>query len=733
MPTTRTFSRAFSGGEVSPQLYGRFDLTRISQALATCRNFIALPHGPAANRPGTEMVRACAAPFYTRLIPFSYNNTQGFAVEFGHRCIRFHALGASLMHGILPAYNAGTSYSPGAMASYAGENWYLTDIATPGVQPTPLPGSVWYSMGTDGVYKIPSPYDWWQTPDLHYTQSADVMTLVHPEHAPAELRRLGAVNWALRAISFAPTVAAPTAPAASAALPGGTTVYDYKATAVSSLNALEESLPSAQVSITSDLTLSGNSVSLTCTAPSDAVRINWYKAAGGLFGYIGQSAPGVAFKDDNINADVSQGPPTVDLTLTLGSGYWPAAVGYFEQRRVFAGWALGPQSVIATRSGTEANMAYHIPTVADDRLAFRIAAREASAIRHIVPLQNMVLLTATNEFKVSSADGAALTGATLTVRPQAYIGANNVQPAVVGSGVLYAQARGGHIREMSYSWQAQSYLTNDISLLAPHLFDNATVKDLAFASAPYPVLWAISSTGNLLGLTYVPEQQVGAWHRHDTAGGVFESCCVVPEDGEDMLYVTTKRTIGGVEKRFVERMHTRAAPTLADSYFVDCGATYSGTPVSTVTGLTWLEGATVNILGDGAVMPPQVVVGGAVSLQAPCTLVHVGLPITADIETLPTAVAGLPDFGQGRPKNVNRAWLRVDASSGVQVGPSFNALREYRQRTTEPYGSPPSRKTGEIEVALDNAWGSNGQVCVRQTAPLPLTLVSVTTEIVIGG
>ena len=733
MPTIRTFSRAFSGGEVSPQLYGRFDLTHIAQSLATCRNFIALPHGPAANRAGTEMVRLCAQPFYTRLIPFSYNNTQGFAVEFGHYCIRWHAQGATLLHGTLTAYSSGTAYSPGAMVAHAGENWYLVSSATPGLQPSPTSGSVWYSMGTDGAYRIPSPYAWWETPDIHYAQSADVMTLVHPAHPPAELRRMGPTAWTLQAISFAPTVTSPTSLAASAALPGGTIVYDYQATAVSSRNALEESSPSAQVSITTDLTTSGNSVALTCTAPGDAVRVNWYKAAGGLFGYIGQSAPGAAFTDDNIAPDVSQCPPTVDATLTLGAGYWPAAVGYFEQRRVFAGWTNGPQNVVATRSGTESNMAYHIPTVADDRVAFRIAAREASAIRHIVPMSNLVLLTASNEFKVSSSDSGALTGANVTVRPQAYIGANNVQPAVVGSGVLYAQARGGHVREMSYNWQAQAYLTNDISLLAPHLFDNATVTDLAFASAPYPVLWAISSTGNLLGMTYVPEQQISAWHRHDTADGTFESCCVVPEDGEDMLYVTTKRTVGGVEKRFVERMHTRAAPTLADCYFVDCGATYRGAPVSALSNLDWLEGATVNILGDGAVMPPQVVAGGKVDLQAPCTVVHVGLPITADIETLPTAVAGLPDFGQGRPKNVNRAWLRVDASSGVQVGPDFTSLREYRQRTTEPYGSPPSRKTGEIEVALNNAWGSGGQVCVRQTAPLPLTIVSVTTEIVIGG
>ena len=775
MPNVRSFARAFSSGEVSPELFGHFDLTRMAQAVAVMRNFIALPHGPATTRTGTEFVKEVGlSAFKTRLIPFSYNNTQTFAIEVGYGFFRWHTLGGTLLYTATPwisfqsysvadlvtylgvtyactaavasttnpsadgahwrtaAFNIGTTYSAGDLVTYAGATWYSILPANVGNTPNISPGW-WYPLPADGTYEVPNPYVEAELFDLHYTQSADVLTIVHPNHPPLELRRYGPANWQTTLPTFAPAITAPTGPAATPTGAGGTT-YSYVATAVSGSNNLEESLPSAAATCTNDLTIAGHSNSLTCTAPSSAVRVNWYKLANGLYGYIGQMAPGTAFVDANITADISRTPPAMDTSFANSGLTYPAAVGYFEQRRVFAGWLSGPQSLIATRSGTESNIGYHIPTLADDRIAFRIAAREASAIRHIVPLQNLMLLTATNEFKVSSADGSALTGANVAIRPQAYSGANNVQPVVVNSTVLYAQSRGGRIRELSYYWQGQSYQSNDISFMAPHLFDYKTITDMSLARAPYPILWCISSTGQLLGMTYVPEQQVSAWHRHDT-DGAFESCCVVSENGEDMLYLIVKRTINNVSKRYVERLHTRNIPTPADAFFVDCGVTYSGAPVTNVAGLNFLEGKTVSILGDGAVMPQQVVTGGTLPkpLQAACSKIQIGLPITADLETLPLAIDGIPDFGQGRLKNVNKVYLRVANSSGILAGPDFSTLRAFKQRTTEPYGSPPLPVSGEIEIVLDNAWGSTGQVCVRQSDPLPLTIVSATLEVSVGG
>ena len=730
----KVFTHAFSGGEVTPELFSRFDLQHVTQSLALCRNFEVLPHGPVRNRTGTEFVAEVKdSTQFTRLIPFSFNAVQTFAIQLGAGWIRFHTQGQTLLTSAgVPVWAPGPWYV-GAVVAYAGLTYQCTGPILTGKQnqPPPVNTSNWTPINI--TYEISSPYAAADLAAIHYTQSADVMTLVHPNYPPMELRRLGAANWTLTAISFAPTAVAPTS---VVAVPTGTgsVSYQYTATTVTNLNNLEESLAAtASVAITNDLTVSGRTNSITCTAPANAVRVNYFRLAQGLYGYIGQAAPGAAFIDNNITPDVSHTPPLVDSTLAGGVGYYPAAVGYDEQRRFFAGWTQGPQNVIATRSGTESNMNYHIPTVADDRVAFRVAAREGSPIEHIVPVNFLMLLTPTNVFRVGSTDGGALSGSNIDIKPQSYLGANNVQPVTVGTSVLYARAFGGHMTEMVFNTSnlGSYYATNDITLLAPHLFDTFNIVDMAYMRAPYSMLWAVNDQGTLLSMTYVPEQQISAWAHHDT-DGKYESCCVISEQGEDMLYVIVKRTINGVTKRYVERKRSRVMATQADAFFVDCGVTYVGTePVSSLSGITWLEGKTVNILGDGAVMPPQVVTGGVINLQSPATKVQIGLPITADFQTLPLQVA-LPDSGQGHKKNLNSVYLRVKDTAGLSAGASFDDLVPFPLRSTEPYGSPPNWMQGVVQLVPDNAWTEDGQVCIRQTDPLPATLISLTLEVSIG-
>ena len=735
MPNIRTLSRSFGGGELTPEFYGRIDDAKFQTGLATCRNFLILPHGPAANRPGFSYVNATkySGAKKTRLIPFSYSTTQTMVLEFGNQYIRFHTQGATLLSGGSP-------------------------------------------------YEVTTPYLEADLFDLHYVQSADVLTIVHPNYPPQELRRLGSTSWTLTAISFVSALSAPTSVAATAT--GGTTVpYTYVVTTVGA-NGIDESVISSAATCNGNLLASGAYNTITWAAATGAQRYKVYKQTNGLYGYIGQTDQ-LTFKDDNIVADLSVCAPIVNNPFTAAGDY-PGSVSYFEQRRCFAGTTNKPQNIWLTKSGTEANMNYSLPTRDDDSITFRVAAREANTIRHIIPLTNLVLLTSAAEWRITSINSDALTPTTVSVRPQSYVGASNVQPVIINNNMIYSAARGGHMRELAYSWQANGYVTGDLSLRAPHLFDGNTIADLAFSKSPYPIVWAVSSTGNLLGLTYVPEQQVGAWHHHDT-DGAFESICVVAEGNEDVLYAIIKRTINGTIVRYVERLSTRLFTSQSDAFFVDCGATLntanttattvtvsggttwdtgdtvtimstSSTTVATarlgsalpaglrstaingfsfardsVTGLSWLEGKTVSILADGSVHPQRVVTSGTITLDQAAAKVQVGLPITADIQTLPWSAQMDASFGQGRAKNVNKVWLRVYRSSGIFVGPDATDLTEAKQRTTEIYGSPPALKSEEIPVMIKPSWDDSGQVFVRQSDPLPLTVVSMTLEVAVGS
>ena len=289
------------------------------------------------------------------------------------------------------------------------------------------------------------------------------------------------------------------------------------------------------------------------------------------------------------------------------------------------------------------------------------------------------------------------------------------------------------MRELGYNYQAGGYITGDLSLRCAHLFDYYSVMDSAISRAPYPIAWFISSSGALLGLTYVPDQQIGAWHEH-TTDGRFESVTSVAEGDIDAVYCVVARTINGTTKRFIERMHDRQIKDISDSFFVDCGGKYEGEPTNTITGLSWLEGKTVNILADGAEMPSQKVTDGKITLSVKARKVIVGLPIDARITTLPAIVPMKDGSDAGsRPKNVNSVFLRIYRSSGIYAGPEDGEIVEYKQRTTETPGSPPRLLTGGISVDIVPEWNDTGSVTIEQQAPLPLTILSVASDMELGG
>ncbi|SDH22891.1 hypothetical protein [Propionivibrio dicarboxylicus] len=758
----KTLARSFSGGIIGPELYGRVDLAKLQTGLAEANNFWVLPHGPVQNRPGFQYVNEVKdSTKKVRVVPFSFNTEQTFVLEFGDQYIRWHTNGGTLLETGLTI--TGISKANPGVLTYTGTDpangdWmYLSSIVgmaelngryakvknvnavantfelsdTHGGANIDTSGFTAYTSGGTAarVYEIATPYLEADLFDLHFVQSADVLTIVHPTYAPRELRRLGATNWQLSTISFIPTIGTPTAPTVTSSGAGSTT-YTYKTTALAS-DTLEESYASPSTAVTGvALTTSGSYNTITPATVTGAVRYNIYKLASGLWGYIGQT-DGSAFKDDNITADVSQTPPEPNDPLS-GAGNFPGAVGYHGQRRCFGGTNNKPQNFWATRSATENNLSYSIPTRDDDAIAFRVTAREVNRIRHIVSLDQLLFLTSGGEWKVAPQNSDVLTPTSADPKQFGAEGASNVQPVIAASSVIYVQESGSRLREMKANiYDTSSLDVRDISILAPHLFDDYSVGDLAYAKTPNKMVWCVRSDGTLLGLTYLPEHDVLGWHTHTTDGS-FESVACVKEGSEHALYTVAKRHINSRDVRYIERLHSRRFSDPADAFFVDAGLTYSGTATSTITGLWHLEGEEVAVLADAGEHNRVTVTDGAIELDAKASTVHVGLPITADLKTLPLSFEA-EAAGQGLTKNVSEVYLRVKDSLGYEVGPNFDELQPTTQRSGEDYGAPPEFVTGVEQITIMPEWGQDAQVCVRQSAPLPVTILSMAFEVTVGA
>jgi hypothetical protein len=151
---------------------------------------------------------------------------------------------------------------------------------------------------------------------------------------------------------------------------------------------------------------------------------------------------------------------------------------------------------------------------------------------------------------------------------------------------------------------------------------------------------------------------------------------------------------------------------------------------ATLSGLWHLEGRSVAILADGSVQPPATVVNGAIAIPRASGRILAGLPYVCDLETLD--IESGPPTLQGRAKRVQEVLLRVKATRGLAVGPDADHLTEIKERATENYGMPTRLATGDERVLIDPSWNSNGRVFVRQTWPLPATIVAAVPRLEIG-
>ncbi|PUB87076.1 MAG: hypothetical protein DBP02_02190 [gamma proteobacterium symbiont of Ctena orbiculata] len=704
---------SFSGGELAPALHGRTDLAKYHTGLKTCLNWFVHAQGGVSTRSGFQfIVEVKDSSRFTRLIPFSFNAEDTYALEFGHEYMRVIRLGAQVESAGSPV-------------------------------------------------EIVTPYQESELRGLDFVQSADVITIVHPNHAPRELSRTSHTSWSLDLITFAPTISAPinltstqvvndwlsARPYASGDIVNHNGVYyrcysvhtssslsepgvgaqwenywvvhlnarKYKVTAVS--DGGEESLPSAEYDMTSAGLLSWDAV-------TDAVSYYIYVETNNLYSYVGRTDTN-EFQDSNIVPDETSNPPKTRV-LFDAAGKYPGAVTYHEQRLAFGGSDNDPQTFWTSRTGSFHNMQVSSPSTDEDAITATLVANQVNRIKHLVSLNDLLILTAGAEWRITSFD-QAFSFSNIRRKPQGYRGAGDVKPLVIGGTVLYTLPKSSVVRDFEYSLESDVYSGSDLTILSKHLFENHSVVSWAHQQHPYGIVWGVRDDGVLLGLTYQREHKVWAWHRHTTEGE-FEDVISISEGLEDAVYAVIKRTIRGQTKRYIERLHTRLFDAVEDAFFVDSGLTYSGSPATTITGLEHLEGMEVVALADGNVIKGLTVLGGQVVLQHEASVVHVGLPYVCDIETLNPPIQA----AYGKKRTVTKLQMQVEKTRGLWAGPNSENLYELKQREYEDWGEPTALKTGFMETTISHTWQGDGSVLIRQNDPLPASILSLIPDYELG-
>ncbi len=359
-----------------------------------------------------------------------------------------------------------------------------------------------------------------------------------------------------------------------------------------------------------------------------------------------------------------------------------------------------------------------------------VGSGQQNRIRWMVAKEALVLGTVGGEHILgASKDEEALTPTNVKAKLQTTYGSEDISAKIVNQAILFVQRGGKKIREFLYNFEADAHKADDLTVFANQITGDGIV-DMAFQRTPDPILWCVRVDGQLAVLNYERDQNVFSWSRICTntnlAGAstqsIIESVAVVfgGVRSEDEVWVSILRQIDGSDSRTIERFDSRELASAAgdwkflDSYITDTGGD------TTITGLGHLEGQTVQVLGDGLVQATKVVASAQITAAATAAKYQVGIGYTSTLIPMDIDLEGT---GLGTTKRINRVMVNVIDTVGGEIGPDTSRLETI---------SPGATKfTGHKEISIPGGYTRDTDITVRQTDPVPTTILSLTYDI--GG
>lgn len=423
---------------------------------------------------------------------------------------------------------------------------------------------------------------------------------------------------------------------------------------------------------------------------------------------------------------------------------WPDC-GVIHEDRLFMAGAHGfPDHVVASRTGRHTDFQHvgNDDVVLDDHgMVLRCNSRYMSHIKWLKASEEALRIgTGMNEFVLSTPADEALSARNAKIRQTTRRGSADHEPVVVDTDVLFLHASGRALYANTYSLgnsgAAAAYSSTLMSKLGQHLLDPKVVQ-IVYQAEPHGVVWGRREDGSVVAMSYSNDDDIFGGHRHDFGGQVKDLCTISsPTDRQDSLWLVVKRTIGGVDKHYIERMYRFwdfGDILTEDATYVDSALRYYGnTPISQVYGLRHLEGKFLNVLADQ--IPYKglgPVTNGMLVLERPATFVVVGLPMVTEAEIIAPDVGAEDGTAQGKSKRPHTVVLSLWQSARGEVGRinEDNGLFEY---VPVEYNYPQDALVPEVTLrtiktkatVLPAGYGQEGTVRWRQTEPLPFHIVA---------
>ena len=753
---------AFTTGEVSPDVSSRFDLEQYKSALLEAENVVIRPYGAVAKRQGSQYVgQVKYSDKPTRLFEFTTNTNNSFMLEFGDKYIRVWN------YGIYTDIEVTTPFTSDILfdlnCSQSGDVMFICSGKYP-IQTLSRYSDTDWRMS---AYKLTEqPYDEINTDNGHtLTVNGDTIT---------STKDLFTSDMVGSVIQIAYYVEAVHTKSAGEVVEKKVRRYMQGQTIEKTYNNINYNVGSYSTDTelswkftthgtwegTVKLQISNNDGQTwkdyrTYTSKNDYNVTDTGKIeAGARLKYVSD------IKGGSVNCDLSIMPFTqygiVEIksvtdaknakvnvlngikegessyqwklgSWNRGSGY-PKLCTFYQDRFVVAATNKNPNYIWMSRTGDYPNFGVEKVegTITDDSaITLPVINRKMYEIRHLVPANDLIILTSGNEWIVSG--DKTITPTNCNLKTQTQRGALSCEPQFIGNRCVFVQERGGTVRDMGYSYESDNYTGQDLTLFVKTRVRGYLTITSAYAQDPDSIIYYIRNDGEINCLTYIPEQKVYGWS-HFVTNGKYLYCESVSEGEQDSLYTLVERTLQGKKVKCIERM----VPLYSDdvNVFLDCYVEFKSSNAIDSINIPHLSGQTVQVVIDDKQQPDVVVPDdGLLQLNVSGSNIKIGLPFTSKIR-VPSVEMQMQDGTlQGRIATVSRVVLRMYKSFGGKVGRTFDRMDDITLPPNELF-------TGDKPVILPKMginYSTDTSICIKHSDPFPFNLLSITRIVEIGG
>lgn len=754
---------AFTTGEVSPDVSSRFDLEQYKSALLEAENVVIRPYGAVAKRQGSQYVgQVKYSDKPTRLFEFTTNTNNSFMLEFGDKYIRVWN------YGIYTGIEVTTPFTSDILfdlnCNQSGDVMFICSGKYP-IQTLSRYSDTDWRMST---YKLTEqPYDEINTDNGHtLTVNGDTITSIKDLFTQDMVGSVIQIAYYVEAVHTKSAGEVVEKRVHRGLLPiliektynninynvenySTDTELSWKFTT----HGTWEGTVKIQISNNDGQTwkdyrtyTSKNDYNVTDTGKIEAgARLKYVSdiKSGSVncdlsimpftqYGIVEiKSVTDAKNAKVNVLNGIKEGEPSYQWKLgswNRGRGY-PKLCTFYQDRFVVAATDSKPNFIWFSRTGDYPNFGVEKVegTITDDSaITLPVINRKMCEIRHLVPANDLIILTSGNEWIVRG--DKTITPTNCNLKTQTQRGALSCEPQFIGNRCVFVQERGGTVRDMGYSYESDNYTGQDLTLFVKTLVKGHVAVTSAYAQDPDSIIYYVRDDGQLNCLTYIPEQKVYGWS-HFVTNGKYRYVESVAEGEQDTIYFVVDRVINNKNVKCIERSIPLYTEDNSD-VFLDCYVKVANSIKTDYINAPHLVGQMVDIVVDGQQMPSrEVPPTGVIKLDGKANVITVGLPYTTKIK-IPSVEQQINDGTlQGRVATVSRVVLRMYKSFGGKVGRTFDRMDDITLPPNELF-------TGDKPVILPKMginYSTDTSICIKHSDPFPFNLLSITRIVEIGG